>query len=396
MRPSRIMRRFQAYDPPEYVHWEPDPAVAAEFRRTIEADPERRAIVAALGRAELLALYRGLLRNRLHDIQLKRWVMQGVTPKAWLGTGEEAVTIGCVHALRAGDVVGPMIRNAGACHEKGIPLADMFKVYLGAGDTPLRGRDLHLGDLRHDVVAPTSMVASLIPVMAGVALALRREGRDRIALTWVGDGSVRTGEFHEGASLAAAQRVPLIIVLQNNQVALGTPYATHSRVPLADVAAAYGGPCLVTAGNNVLDVYAATTLLAAACRAGEGPAFLVAETGRMGGHATHDEADGRRILPPAHFAYWGQRDPVACYETYLAAALGGGSDEGAAAVRAELAAIEAAVTAEMDAAAAIALAAKSGAAPDPAAVADGVLAPDPGAARGAGPGPSRGAGPGES
>jgi 2-oxoisovalerate dehydrogenase E1 component len=369
------MRRFQAYDPPEYMHWAPDPEIVAEYHRTLEADPERRAIIAGLDRKRLLGLYRGLLRNRLHDIQLKRWVMQGVTPKAWLGVGEEAVTIGCVHALGPGDVVGPMIRNAGACHEKGIPLADMFKVYLGTGDTPLRGRDLHLGDLRYDVIAPTSMVASLVPVMAGVALALRREDRGRIALTWVGDGSVRTGEFHEGASLAAAARVPLVIVLQNNQVALGTPFATHSRVPLTELARAYGGPCLTAAGNNVLDVFAAATILARACREGGGPAFLIAETGRMGGHATHDEGDGRRILPPEHFAHWGKRDPVGCYETYLVAALGGSGEEEAAAVRAELAAIEEAVTAEMDAAAAAALASKTAAPPDPAGVEIGVVAP---------------------
>ncbi len=366
------MRRYRAFDPPEYVNWQADPEVMAEYRRTLAADPERKAIIATLDKKQLLALYRGLLRNRLHDIQLKRWVMQGVTPKAWLGTGEEAVTIGCVHALEEGDVVGPMIRNAGACHERGIPLADLFRVYLGTGDTSLRGRDLHLGDLRHGVIAPTSMVASLVPVCAGVALAMRQEGSGRVALTWVGDGSVRSGEFHEGASFAAAQRLPLIVVLQNNQVALGTPYAVHSRVPLAAVASAYGGPCLSAAGNNVLDVYAATAILARACRAGAGPAFLVAETGRMGGHATHDEADGRRLLPPEHFTYWGKRDPVALYETYLAASLRGNGESGAD----ELAAVEVEVTEEIEAAAAAALRSRSESPPDPAQILDGVLAPD--------------------
>ncbi len=363
------MRRSPAFDPPEYVSWQADPEVMAEYRRQLAADPEREAVIAALGHDDLLGLYRGLVRNRLHDVMLKRWVMQGITPKAWLGTGEEAVTIGAVHALRPGDVVGPMIRNAGACHEMGIPLSTMFRAYLGTGDTHLRGRDLHLGDMRHGVMAPTSMVASLVPVAAGAALAMKQQGGERIALTWVGDGSVRTGEFHEGASFAAALRVPLIVIMQNNQVALGTPYHMHSRVALTQTASAYGGPFLSAAGNNVLDVYAATTLLARACRAGEGPAFLVAETGRMGGHATHDEAEGRRILPPEHFAYWGRRDPVGLFETYLLDALGaGGADL--------LARAETEVNAEIEAAAAAALRSRSEAPPDVAGVADGVMAPE--------------------
>jgi TPP-dependent pyruvate/acetoin dehydrogenase alpha subunit len=368
------MRRFPAYDPPEYVNWKPDPEVIQEFRDTLAADPERQAIISELDRERLLAFYRGLLRNRLHDIQLKRWVMQGVLSKAWLGTGEEAVTIGCVHALRAGDVVGPMIRNAGAGHEMGVPLADLFRIYLGTGDTVLRGRDIHLGDLRHGVVAPISMVGSLVPVLAGFALAMRQRGEPRVALTWVGDGAVRTGEFHEGASFAAAQRLPLILVLQNNQVALGTPYDVHSRVSLCELAGAYGGPCLTAEGNNVLDVYAAASLLVRACRDGGGPAFLVAETGRMGGHATHDEAKGRQILPPEHFAAWGRRDPIGLLETYLEERLteGGGGGTG----RAVLEAVEAEVTEEIEAAAAAALASQANLPPDPKRVLDGVYAVD--------------------
>ena len=99
-------------------------------------------MVARLGEAELLDIYRGLVRNRLTDITLKRMVRQGVISKAWLGTGEEAVTIGPVHALRRGgddhDVVAPMIRNGGACHELGMPVADIIRAYMGTFDGPSR------------------------------------------------------------------------------------------------------------------------------------------------------------------------------------------------------------------------------------------------------------------
>src|SRR5215469_14806453 len=111
------MIRYSAFDPPEYIDWKPDPDVIGEYHQTLEADSRRHHIVAGLGPDQLIALYEGMLRNRLHDITLKRWVKQGVASKAWLGTGEEATTIGAVHALDRGteidgtrtDVVGPMI-----------------------------------------------------------------------------------------------------------------------------------------------------------------------------------------------------------------------------------------------------------------------------------------------
>src|SRR5215472_17377706 len=180
------MRRFPAFDPPEYVSWRPDPALAQAFRARFEQDPARRAIVDALTDADHQNLYAGLLRARLHDIQLKRWVRTGVISKAWLGTGEEAATVGPVHALERGrDVVAPMIRNAAACIEFGVPLTDMFRAYLGSGDSPSGGRDLHVGDFGRGVLQPISHVADVVPVVAGLALAFRIRSEPRVALTWV-------------------------------------------------------------------------------------------------------------------------------------------------------------------------------------------------------------------
>src|SRR5246127_1404849 len=134
------------FDPPEYVDWKPDPAVIEEFENTLKKYPDRAEIIARLTEKELLGMYAGLLRFRLHDITLRRWVKQGILAKAWLGTGEEAVTIGNVHALdRTIDKVGPMICNAGACHEMGIKVADMLREYLGTSDSPSAGKDLHVG-----------------------------------------------------------------------------------------------------------------------------------------------------------------------------------------------------------------------------------------------------------
>jgi len=322
------MRRSPAFEPPEYVAWTRDDAAVRAYRATLERDPERARLVRQLDRDALLALYRGLLRNRLTDIALKRMVRQGVISKAWLGTGEEATTIGPVHALRRTgsahdrDIVAPMIRNAGACLEMGMPVASSLRAYMGTEDGPSRGRDGHYGDWSKGVLPPISHVGDIVPVVAGIALAIRMRGSDAVAMTWIGDGSTKAGVAHEGLNFAAVRHVPAIFIIQNNQVALGTRLDQHHLAAghgnFADWPRAYGVWGGVFDGNNVLDAYALTALAVERCRHGEGPALLVAETFRMGGHATHDEAEARHTFPAELFAEWGKRDPIALYEEYLA------------------------------------------------------------------------------
>jgi 2-oxoisovalerate dehydrogenase E1 component len=319
------MIRYQAFDPPEYLDWKVEPEVAHSYERTIEENPERHSIIRELSPAKLIALYEGLVRNRLHDIALKRWVKQGVISKAWLGTGEEAATVGPVHALDRSiygdglstDFVAPMIRNAGACHEMGMPLADMLRGYLGTDDSPTRGRDLHIGDFNRGALAPISHVGDIMAVTAGIALSFKIKQEPRVALTWIGDGSTKSGVFHESMNLAAVQRLPLIVIIQDNKVALGTRLDQHHRGSFLDWPEAYGVEGSAFDGNNVLDAYAAVKLAAEKCRAGQGPLLLIAETFRMGGHATHDEREARATFDAQLFEHWGRRDPIGLFENYL-------------------------------------------------------------------------------
>jgi len=306
------------YDPPEYVNWKPDPGVIQEFQDTISRDSQRAKIISELSEKQLLDMYAGLLRFRLHDITLNRWVKQGILAKAWLGTGEEAVTIGNVHALdRTIDKVGPMIRNAGACHEMGVSLADMLREYLATADSPSKGKDLHVGSMAHGVIAPASQVGALATVFAGMALAIKQRGEKAVVLTWIGDGATKTTAFHEGMNMAAVLHVPAIYVLQNNQIALGTRLEQHQVGPFTAWAKGYGVTGFQCAGNNVLDTYASTKLAADLARSGRGPVIVFAETFRLCGHATHDEREAREIFPPAVFQYWGKRDPIGMYESHL-------------------------------------------------------------------------------
>ena len=368
------MKRYPAFDPPEYVAWKRDDRAIEEFRQRLQADPERSAIIDRLDDDQRLDLYRGLVRTRLTDIALKRWVRQGVISKAWLGTGEEAATVGPVHALRRrprtedrgsadaarrarsdrslpgssvldrqSDIVAPMIRNSGACSEMGMPVADIFRAYMGTADGPTRGRDGHYGSLEHGVVAPISHVGDMVPIVTGIALSFAMRKTGQVAMTWIGDGSTKAGVVHEGLNLAAVRQAPAVFIVQNNQVALGTRLEQHhlpaASTRFADWPRAYGMWGGEFDGNNVLDAYAIAALAVDRCRRGDGPALLVAETFRMGGHATHDEAEARDTFDAELFARWGRRDPVGLYEEYLV-------DEGVS--RSALAGVEADIEAEVE------------------------------------------------
>ena len=113
------------------------------------------------------------------------------------------------------------------------------------------------------------------------------------------------------------QRLPLIIIIQDNKVALGTRLDQHHRGSFLDWPAAYGVEGGYFDGNNVLDAYAATRLAANACREGRGPVLLIADTFRMGGHATHDEREARATFDSTLFSHWGKRDPIGLFEAHL-------------------------------------------------------------------------------
>ncbi|TVP74225.1 MAG: thiamine pyrophosphate-dependent dehydrogenase E1 component subunit alpha [Gemmatimonadales bacterium] len=312
------MRRYPAYDPPEYADWTPEPREAERWEETLDEHPRRRAVAGELDRAELLRLHDALVQNRLLDIALARWVRRGILSKAWLGTGEEAVTVGSVAALDPSrDHLCPMIRNAGGCPMMGMPLEDLFRGYLATADGPNGGRDLHVGDAAHHVLQPISHMGTNVPVMAGVALGLRRAGEGGVALTFIGDGATKSGEAHEGLHVAAALQLPVLFVLQDNGVALGTRGDQHGVGSLQRWGELYGIPTTHADGNHLLDMHAATVLAVARLREGKGPALIHARTFRMGGHATHDVSEARRTFPAELFRTWGQKDPVGRFEEFL-------------------------------------------------------------------------------
>src|ERR1700728_3821549 len=232
--------------------------------------------------------------------------------------GQEAVSVGTCYALEKKDWIAPMIRNIGAWLVKGVPPRDIFTQHMAKYTSPTQGKDgtSHFGDLqvRH-IVSPISMLGDLIPVMTGVAMAGRYLGQKIVAMTWIGDGGSSTGAFHEGLNLAATQRAPFVLILENNQWAYSTPVSR--QVPLknlADRARAYGIESRIVDGNDVIAVYDASKAAVDECRAGRGPILIEVKTMRMKGHAQHDPAE---YVPKAMMDFWKQQGPIARYEKCL-------------------------------------------------------------------------------
>src|SRR5271169_4971238 len=266
-----------------------------------------------------LELYYYMRLNRsLEDRLVNLFKQNKVVGGLYGSLGQEATSVGTAYALGPGDWIAPMIRNVGALLVRGYKPRDIFTQYMARYTSPTLGKDgtSHFGDLKtRHVVSPISMLGDLIPVMTGVAMAGKYLGQNIVALTWIGDGGTSTGAFHEGLGLAASQRAPFVLIIENNQWAYSTPVSRQVPIQnLADRGAAYGIASAIVDGNDVVAVYQAAKEAVDECRAGRGPRIIEVKTMRMRGHAQHDPAE---YVPKEMFDYWKARDPLTLYEKYL-------------------------------------------------------------------------------
>jgi TPP-dependent pyruvate/acetoin dehydrogenase alpha subunit len=272
-----------------------------------------------LTRQQHLDLYYYMQLNRQLEERMVRLFRQNkIVGGLYSSLGQEAVSVGTCYALEKRDWIAPMIRNIGALLVKGVPPRDIFTQHMAKFTSPTLGKDgtSHFGDLKvRHIVSPISMLGDLIPVMTGVAMAGRYLGQNIVALTWIGDGGSSTGAFHEGLGLAASQRAPFVLIIENNQWAYSTPVSRQVPIQnLADRGAAYGIASVIVDGNDVVAVYQASKEAVNECRAGRGPRIIEVKTMRMRGHAQHDPAE---YVPKEMFDYWKARDPLTLYEKYL-------------------------------------------------------------------------------
>ncbi len=234
--------------------------------------------------------------------------------------GQEGESVAAAYALdyKQGDVVQPLIRNMGSLLVAGAKPVDIIKQYMAKGDSPTRGRELniHFGHPARDgFIGQISMLGDMIPVMAGIALAGRMQKKNLVGLAFIGDGGSSTGAFWEGFNFATVQRLPLVIVIEDNGFAYSTPTNRQSAVKtLADKALGVGARGETVDGNDVLATYAAAKAAVDRARAGEGVTLLEVKTFRMKGHAEHDNAS---YVPSELIEEWKAKDPLVRYEKAL-------------------------------------------------------------------------------
>jgi 2-oxoisovalerate dehydrogenase E1 component len=266
---------------------------------------------------EMVALYRALLLPRVIEEKMLALLRRGQLSKWFSGIGQEAVSVGLTAALHDDDWILPAHRNLGVFTGRGFDLEILFRQLLGR-DGPLTGgrdRTFHFGDLDHHVVGMISHLGAMVPVAAGLALAARLGGDDRVAAVLIGDGASSEGDVHEAMNLAAVWKLPVLFAIENNQWGLSTPVSDqYACVDLVDRAAGYGMPGELVDGNDVLAVRQACGRAAARARAGKGPTLLECKTFRMRGH---EEASGNDYVPAAQIAAWVARDPIERFEARL-------------------------------------------------------------------------------
>jgi pyruvate dehydrogenase E1 component alpha subunit len=269
--------------------------------------------------ATRLELFRLVLRQRLLEERALALYRQGRVPGSFYdGRGQEGVAAAAGLALGPRDVVCPLNRELATHLARGVTVADVLRNFLGRGDGPTRGRDgnMHFGAPEHGVFPLVSMLGDLVPVTVGAALAFRRRGEPRVALTFVGEGAFSVGDTHEGLNLAGVWQVPAVFVLQRNRFAYSTPTA-RQMVNTSLAQRVFGGwsiPCETVDGTDTIETFDAVRSAVERARSGLGPQAVEAVTLRLHGHAAHD--DGRYVPQELRDAYEG-RDPVARLRTRL-------------------------------------------------------------------------------
>lgn len=278
----------------------------------------------ALSRSQLLEMY--YFARLARDIEERLVILfrqSKVIGGLYRSLGQEGESVATAYALAKTDAVLPLIRNMGALTTMGVRPKEIFLQYMAKGTSNSRGRDLniHIVNLPADgedqpvIVGPISMLGDSIPVAAGIAMGARMRGTPLVAMAWIGDGATSTGAFHEGMNFAAVQRLPLVVVAEDNKYAYSTPISKQMAITRIDErAAAYGMPHELVDGNDMLAVYDAAKVMVDRARAGGGASLLGVDTMRMQGHAQHDDA---RYVPKAMVEEWTAKDPIARFRRHL-------------------------------------------------------------------------------
>ncbi|UCC89829.1 MAG: thiamine pyrophosphate-dependent dehydrogenase E1 component subunit alpha [Anaerolineales bacterium] len=259
----------------------------------------------------LLDMYRTMLLILRFEERCNYIFMQGRIPSTLhLYIGQEAVATGVCTHLGHDDYALSTHRPHGHAIAKGVaPRAIMAELFAKkTGCCQAKGGSMHVGDISVGMFPAIAIVGANIPIAAGVGLAAKRLGTDRVAVAFFGDGAANEGAFHEGLNMASIWDLPVVYVCENNLYAASTPVSVAFRIEdIADRAAAYGMPGVVVDGNDVEAVYEAAGEAIARARRGEGPTLIECKTYRLCGHS---RSDPRTYRSKEEEVLWEENDPI--------------------------------------------------------------------------------------
>lgn len=258
---------------------------------------------------ETRRLFAAMVAARTYDHKGTALQKQGRLATYASFLGQEAAQVGATAVLQPDDWVVATYRDAAAMWMQGYPWINLFLGRTGdeRGGSPPEGVN---------VLPPSITVGAHMIHAVGLAWAERQLGRDRIAMTFFGDGATSEGDFHEAMNFAGVYGIPVVFVCQNNQYAISTPrHRQTASATLAQKADAYGMPGVQVDGNDLFAVAAAAGQAAARARSGDGPTMIEAVTFRVGPHTTAD--DPGRYRQAAEEDEWRELDPIDRVRRYL-------------------------------------------------------------------------------
>ncbi len=246
-------------------------------------------------RDQYVKAFRCMLMARVLDDKFASLYRAGkIHGGVFLGRGQEALSVAMGINLRRGDIFAPLIRDGAGRVAFGESVLDAVRTYLGSPMGPMRARDgnVHRGRPQEGLLPMISHLGAMISMVNGALIAKRFKGESGfIGATSLGDGATSTGAFHEGLNQAAVEKLPLVLVVADNQYAYSTPTALQfACTSLVDKAVGYGVQAHQVDGTDLSECLSVITEAAANARSGRGPQMVVAKLLRLCGHGEHDDA----------------------------------------------------------------------------------------------------------
>lgn len=246
-------------------------------------------------REQHLKAFRWMLLGRILDEKFASLYRGGkIHGGVFIGRGQEALSVSIGQLLRKGDIFAPLIRDLAGRLAFGEPILEAVRNYLGSALGPMRARDgnVHRGRPKQGLLPMISHLGAMISVVNGMLIGRRFKGQlGAVGATCIGDGGTSTGAFHEALNQAAVEKLPLVLVVANNEYAYSTPTSRQFACrSLLDKAVGYG---VESHGVDGTDLAACLKVMAKAvqrARQGFGPQMVVARLLRLCGHGEHDDA----------------------------------------------------------------------------------------------------------